>query len=408
MGMFTVKSCDSYFFRETTEDGDRSDSSDSGALLNNHLLLNSVSQSYVSSSGLLTIRRGILNRFLKKIILPANIIMSSAIFMSFVVGINAEDEQTEDWDLLLSRLCLLIFLQRTVVDLKSDRRFKKQGDFPSINVKSELKSIAGGTKLINSAMSHDNMRDVMKSLSDRVLTVISDLKVRLISANIDRQPVLHAEYLYGDGSLDIRNCPDLHEYLDNTAPETTSTTLASTVATTIPTTASTTVQVTASTVLKSTLDTILSSFYTNTPNSVYVNTNNATVVPYSVANVTEVLPDAELSSSSSFTTNILVIFMAALSLFALIFFCAKYKKHPVTDSALKYIRYIRIGGEARVVLSEELEERILPPSLVVENEYECSPHSHSVGNACSAKPDSDFMKDLEVDNLEENIYESID
>ncbi|WP_092343806.1 hypothetical protein [Candidatus Ichthyocystis sparus] len=399
-----MKSCDSYFFRETTEDGDRSDS---GALLNNHLLLNSVSQSSVSSRYLVPVRRGMINRFLKRIILPVKIIMSSAMIMSLVVGINAEDEQTEkDWDLLLSRLCLLIFLQRTVESFKGDRKFERQGNFPNVNIKSELKSIAGKTKLINSAMSHDNMRDVIKSLSDRVLTVSSDLKVRLISANIDRQPVLHAEYLYGDGSLDIRNCPDLHEYLDNTAPGTTSTTLASTVATTIPTTASTTVQVTASTVLKSTLDTILSSFYTNTPNSVYVNTNNATVVPYSVANVTEVLPDTELSSS--FTRSILVIFMAALSLFALIFFCAKYKKHPVTDSALKYIRYIRIGGEARVVLSEELEERILPPSLVVENEYEGSPHSHSVGNACSAKPDSDFMKDLEVENLEENIYESID
>ncbi|CUT18258.1 putative membrane protein [Candidatus Ichthyocystis hellenicum] len=406
-----MKSCDSYFFRETTEDGDRSDSSDSGVLLNNHLLLNSVSQSYISGSDIVTVRRGILNRFLKRIILPANIIMSSAIFMSFVVGINAEDEQTEDWDLLLSRLCLLIFLQRTVGSFKGDRKFERQGNFPSINVKSELKSIVGRSKLIKSAMSHDNVRDAIKSLSDRVLTVMSDLKVRLISVGIDRQPVRQAQQLYSSANLDIESCSNLHEYLDNTAPETTSTTLASTVATTIPTTASTTVQVTASTVLKSTLDTILSSFYTNTPNSVSADTNNGTVVTYSIGNTTAVLPDTELTSSSSFITNILVIFMAALSLFTLIFFYARYKKHHVTNSVLKYVRYIRMGREERVVLSEELEERevrILPPLLVVENEYECSPHSHSVGNACSAKPDSDFMKDLEVENLEENIYESID
>ncbi|CUT18377.1 putative membrane protein [Candidatus Ichthyocystis hellenicum] len=404
-----MKSCDSYFFRETTEDGDRSDS---GALLNNHLLLNSVSQSSVSSRSLVPVRRGMINRFLKRIILPANIIMSSAIFMSLVVGINAEDKQIEEsWGLLLSRLCLLISLQRTVGHLKNDRRFKNQGDFPAIDVKSELESMVGGDTLIKNSMSHDSVVEVEKFLSSRAVTVISDLKARLSSAGIDRQPVHHAQYLYSSENLDIESCPNLHEYLDNTVSEITSTTLASTVATTIPTTASTstTVQVTVSTVFKSTLDAIVSAVSTDTPNSVSVDTNNATTVPYSVANVTEVLPDAELSSS--FTRSILVIFMAALSLFALIFFCAKYKKHSVTDSALKYIRYIRIGGEARVVLSEELEERdgrILPPLLVVENEYEGSPHSHSVGNACSANSDSDFMKDLEVEDLEENIYESID
>ncbi|WP_175330739.1 hypothetical protein, partial [Candidatus Ichthyocystis hellenicum] len=370
--------CDSYFFRETTEDGDRSDS---GALLNNHLLLNSVSQSSVSSRSLVPVRRGMINRFLKRIILPANIIMSSAIFMSLVVGINAEDKQIEEsWGLLLSRLCLLISLQRTVGHLKNDRRFKNQGDFPAIDVKSELESMVGGDTLIKNSMSHDSVVEVEKFLSSRAVTVISDLKARLSSAGIDRQPVHQAQYLYNSATLDIGQCPNLYEYLDNTSPKITSTTLAATsyASTTTPTTIVTTVQVTASTVVKSTVDAIASAFSTDTPNSVSVNTNNDTVVPYSIGNITTVLPDTELTSSSSFITNILVIFMAALSLFALIFFYARYKKHPVTNSVLKYVRYIRMGREARVVLSEELEERegcILPPLLVVENEYECSPHS---------------------------------
>ncbi|WP_139057404.1 hypothetical protein, partial [Candidatus Ichthyocystis hellenicum] len=200
------------FLSTVSDDDGYSDSASSSPL-------SSVSQNSVSHNAVSRVCR-LTGRGLSKITFLGNAVLLSSVLSNIIESANAESNNGQNWEVLKSKLCALIFMESSI-----DKTF--EASFHSVDARSEIRSILGEDKLSRNSTSDSELSTILMRVGNKYRSMISDFTGKVFEAekaglDVSRNSYRNVYWVNDAKVADTRICPYLHEFFDDMVPESTS------------------------------------------------------------------------------------------------------------------------------------------------------------------------------------------